>query len=61
MAEPTLCFVGAERGNAFMNELLATVAHEVAELGIRTEIALDAFPEDGSAYVVIPHLSLIHI
>ena len=55
MAEPTLCFVGAERGNAFMNELLATVAHEVAGLGIRTEVALDAFPEDGSAYVVIPH------
>ncbi len=55
MAETTLCFVGAERGNAFMNELLAAVAHEVAELGMRTEVALDAFPEDGSSYVVIPH------
>jgi hypothetical protein len=56
VAETTLCFVGAERGNAFMNELLAAVAHEVSELGMRTEVTFDAFPEEGSlAYVVIPH------
>ena len=39
-----------------MNELLAAVAHEVAALGMRTEVVLDEFPEDGArAYVVIPH------
>jgi hypothetical protein len=54
--DATLTFVGAERGNAFMNELLASVAHEVAALGIRTEAVLDEFPEDGRrAYVVVPH------
>jgi len=56
VADTTLCFVGAERGNAFMNELLAAVAHEVAATGMRTEVTFDAFPEDRSlAYVVIPH------
>jgi hypothetical protein len=56
VADTTLCFVGAERGNAFMNELLAAVAHEVAATGMRTEVTFDAFPEEGSlAYVVIPH------
>ncbi len=56
MAETTLCFVGAERGNAFMNELLAAVAHEVAALGMPTEVVLDAFPEDGSGRVRrVPH------
>jgi hypothetical protein len=55
-AEATLCFVGAERGNAFMNELLETVAYEVSAAGLRTEVVLDEFPpEGGRAYVVIPH------
>ena len=52
----TLCFVGARRGNAFMNELLAAVAHEVEAVGMRTELAFDALPDgDGRAYVLIPH------
>ena len=52
----TLCFVGARRGNAFMNELLAAVAHEVELAGMPTELAFDALPEDGSyVYVLIPH------
>jgi hypothetical protein len=54
--ETTLCFVGASRGNAFMNELLAAVAHEVEALGVRTELALDTPTDDGSqVYVLIPH------
>ena len=52
----TLCFVGARRGNAFMNELLAAVAHEVEAAGMPTELALDALPGDGSyVYVLVPH------
>ena len=52
----TLCFVGARRGNAFMNELLAAVAHEVEAAGMPTELAFDALPEDSSyVYVLIPH------
>jgi Glycosyl transferase family 2/Glycosyl transferases group 1 len=52
----TLCFVGARRGNAFMNELLAAVAHEVEAAGMRTELAFDALPEgEDRAYVLIPH------
>ncbi len=52
----TLCFVGARRGNAFMNELLAAIAHEVEAAGMPTELALDALPEDSSCvYVLIPH------
>ena len=39
-----------------MNELLAAVAHEVAALGVPTEVVLDAFPEDDrAAYVIVPH------
>ena len=53
---PTLCFVGARRGNVFMNELLAAVAHEVEAAGMPTELALDSLPEcDGRAYVLVPH------
>ena len=53
-AAPTLCFVGARRGNAFMNELLEAVAHEVWALGMKTEIVLDAFPDlDSRVYVLI--------
>ncbi len=52
----TLCFVGARRGNVFMNELLAAVAHEVEEAGMPTELAFDSLPEsEGRAYVLIPH------
>ena len=52
----TLCFVGARRGNVFMNELLAAVAHEVEEAGMPTELAFDSLPDsDGRAYVLIPH------
>ncbi len=52
----TLCFVGARRGNAFMNELLAVVAHEAEEAGMRTELAFDELPEgDSRVYVLVPH------
>ncbi len=52
----TLCFVGARRGNAFMNELLAAVAHEVEAAGMPTELAFDELPEgDSRVYVLIPH------
>jgi len=52
----TLCFVGARRGNSFINELLAAVAHEVEAAGMPTELAFDALPEgDSFAYVLIPH------
>ncbi|MDQ3672664.1 MAG: glycosyltransferase [Actinomycetota bacterium] len=52
----TLCFVGARRGNAFMNELLAAIAHEVEAAGMPTELAFDALPEDGArVYVLVPH------
>jgi hypothetical protein len=54
--KPTLCFVGASRGNVFMNELLAAVAHEVAAAGAPTEVVLDAPPPGGSrVYVFVPH------
>ena len=52
----TLCFVGTRRGNAFMNELLEAVAHEVEAAGMPTELAFDVLPEGGSrVYVLIPH------
>jgi hypothetical protein len=52
----TLCFVGARRGNAFMNELLAAIAHEVEEVGMATKLAFDSLPEgEGRAYVLVPH------
>jgi len=55
-AELTLCFVGTTRGNAFMNELLAAVAHEVEAAGVRTEVVVDAAPVgDSYVYVLIPH------
>jgi hypothetical protein len=55
-SEPALCFVGARRGNAFMNELLEAVAYEVGALGVRTEVVRDAFPEEeGLTYVIVPH------
>jgi len=55
-ADTTLSFVGTTRGNAFMNELLEAVAYEVAQLGLRTELVLDEFPDDGPrAYVIVPH------
>jgi hypothetical protein len=51
-----LCFVGASRGNAFMNELLAAVAHEVAALGVPSEVVLDEpTADDSCVYVLIPH------
>ncbi|MBA3401536.1 MAG: hypothetical protein H0U05_06050, partial [Actinobacteria bacterium] len=49
----TLCFVGARRGNAFMNELLAAVAHEVEAAGMPTELVFDALPEDGGSRVYV--------
>jgi Glycosyl transferase family 2/Glycosyl transferases group 1 len=54
--DPTLCFVGTTRGNAFMNELLGAVAHEVAAAGMRTEVVLDTPPlDDSRVYVLVPH------
>jgi glycosyltransferase involved in cell wall biosynthesis len=52
-----LTFVGSRQGNAFMNELLAALAHEVGLLDMDVYLAFDSFPEmDGrAAYVVIPH------
>jgi len=55
-AELTLCFVGTTHGNAFMNELLAAVAHEVEAAGVRTEVVVDTAPVgDSHVYVLIPH------
>jgi hypothetical protein len=57
MSDLTVCFVGTRRGNEFMNELLAAVAHEVAAAGVQTRLAYDGFPpiEGRTAYVVVPH------
>ena len=52
----TLTFVGTSRGNAFMNELLSAVAHEVEAAGLPTEFVVDAPPSDGSrVFVFVPH------
>jgi hypothetical protein len=51
-----MIFVATRRGNAFMNELLDAIAVEVADLGVRTEMSYDSFPDvAGAVYVVIPH------
>jgi GT2 family glycosyltransferase len=52
---PSIAFVGSSSGNAFMNELLGAIAHEVRRLGVSAEFVLDTFPRDSSAYVVVPH------
>jgi Glycosyl transferase family 2/Glycosyl transferases group 1 len=55
-ARMKLAFVGTSRGNVFMNELLAAVAHEAGALGVEAELVLDRFPDGReTAYVVIPH------
>lgn len=51
-----LCFVSPVGGSAFMDELLAAVAHEVAELGYPTRTSCGALPDgDEDVAVVIPH------
>jgi len=52
-----LCFVGPSRGNHYMNELLAAVAHTVRAEGVDASLLLDAVPptEESTVYVVIPH------
>ena len=56
-ASPTLCFVGASRGNHFMNELLGAVAHSVRAEGVEASLVLDAVPpaDESTVYVLIPH------
>ena len=51
-----IAFVGTSAGNAFMNEVLAAISHEVARQGVDTEVVLDRFPEgEDTVYVVVPH------
>ena len=52
-----ICFLTASRGNAFMTELLRTVAEAVAAEGIDVSFEVDHYPplRDGVAYVAIPH------
>lgn len=56
-ASPTLCFVGASRGNHYMNELLGAVAHSVRAEGVEASLVLDAVPpaDESTVYVLIPH------
>lgn len=63
-AATTLCFVGASRGNHFINELLSAVAHSVRAEGVEASVVMDAFSpseeatvraDDSTVYVVIPH------
>jgi hypothetical protein len=52
----TMTLVGTSRGNVFMNELLAAIAHEVRRCGAEADLVLDRFPDaERSAYVVVPH------
>jgi hypothetical protein len=53
----SLCFVGASRGNAFMNELLAAVAYEAEALGVRSEMRMDSPPppSEEQVLVLVPH------
>ncbi|MFJ4104779.1 glycosyltransferase family protein [Amycolatopsis japonica] len=52
-----LCFVSAEGGSAFMEELLEVVADAVRTAGGKARTAIGAYPEsDGdTVYVVVPH------
>jgi hypothetical protein len=52
-----ICFLTASRGNAFMTELLNTVADAVAAEGIEVSFEVDHYPplRDGVAYVAITH------
>jgi hypothetical protein len=52
-----VCFVSADGGSAFMDELLDVVADEVRDLGADVSTHRGAYPlDDGtSAYVVVPH------
>ncbi|MFD5243322.1 glycosyltransferase [Amycolatopsis sp. NPDC058340] len=52
-----LCFVSAEGGSAFMEELLEVVADAVRTAGGKARTAIGTYPEaDGdTAYVVVPH------
>lgn len=52
-----LCFVSAEGGSAFMEELLEVVADAVRTAGGKARTAIGRFPEAGNdtVYVVVPH------
>lgn len=52
-----IVLVGTSAGNAFMNEILGLVAHEISEHGVEASVVLDAFEEtdDGTVFVFIPH------
>lgn len=52
-----LCFVSAEGGSAFMEELLEVVADAVRSAGGQARTAVGTYPEAGSdtVYVVVPH------
>lgn len=56
-ASTTLCFVGASRGNHYMNEILSAVAHAVRAEGAEASFVLDAAPpaDESTVYVLIPH------
>ncbi|WP_340685988.1 glycosyltransferase [Amycolatopsis coloradensis] len=52
-----LCFVSAEGGSSFMEELLEVVADAVRSAGGRARTAVGKYPEAGpdTVYVVVPH------
>ncbi|MER7858316.1 glycosyltransferase [Amycolatopsis japonica] len=52
-----LCFVSAEGGSAFMEELLEVVADAVRTAGGKARTAVGTYPEAGgdTVYVVVPH------
>ncbi|WP_410601652.1 glycosyltransferase [Amycolatopsis sp. lyj-90] len=52
-----LCFVSAEGGSAFMEELLEVVADAVRTAGGKARTAVGKYPEAGgdTVYVVVPH------
>ncbi|MFC9250946.1 glycosyltransferase family protein [Amycolatopsis thailandensis] len=52
-----LCFVSAEGGSAFMEELLEVVADAVRTAGGKARTAIGKYPEAGNdtVYVVVPH------
>ncbi len=52
-----LCFVSAEGGSAFMEELLEVVADAVRTAGGQARTAVGKYPEAGpdTVYVVVPH------
>ena len=46
-----ICFLTASRGNAFMTELLRTVAEAVAAEGVDVSFEVDHYPAQGRCRV----------